>query len=357
LFFKAQQIVIVSGQMNNIRVLLSIIFVSLIFCTSCKRDSQRAFYYWKSVFQLTSAQEKYLEELNISKLYIRFFDVDWDEATGKIFPNATIRFKDKVSDRFEKVPVVYITNKSILNSSANEVTEMAGNILSLVDKIAEDNQIEFQEIQIDCDWTNKSKEKYFRLLDEIKLKLAKREVLLSATIRLHQIKYKSQTGIPPIDRGMLMYYNMGKITASSSDNSIYNADDAAKYVSDCKDYPLALDIVIPLFSWGIHIRDEKVIELLNNMNYIDFENNERFTELSFCTFSANQSFFYKGFYFMKDDIVRIEDVTAKDCQAAAEQLEENVDNISRTIAIFHLDTLTINRYETKDLEEVFNTLD
>ena len=31
---------------------------------------------------------------------------------------------------------------------------------------------------------------------------------MSATIRLHQVKYRADTGVPPVDRGMLMAYNL-----------------------------------------------------------------------------------------------------------------------------------------------------
>ncbi|MGG2305049.1 hypothetical protein ACE4Z6_26875, partial [Salmonella enterica] len=93
--------------------------------------------------------------------------------------------------------------------------------------------------QIDCDWTLGTKEKYFSLLKRIKERMA---LPLSCTIRLHQVKYQAKTGVPPVDRGMLMYYNMGHVEGATETNSIYDPANADKYVSYVKDYPLPLDV-------------------------------------------------------------------------------------------------------------------
>ena len=79
--------------------------------------------------------------------------------------------------------------------------------------------------------------------------------MLSATIRLHQVKYYKQAGIPPVDRGMLMFYNMGKLNALTAENSIYNSNDAAGYIETVDDYPLKLDLALPAFSWAVHFRN------------------------------------------------------------------------------------------------------
>ncbi|MEZ4901823.1 MAG: hypothetical protein R2822_08725 [Spirosomataceae bacterium] len=51
----------------------------------------------------------------------------------------------------------------------------------------------WKEVQIDCDWTVATKAKYFRLLQQISALLPP-SVILSATIRLHQIKFYRTTG-------------------------------------------------------------------------------------------------------------------------------------------------------------------
>jgi len=340
---------------TNSKLLICILSGLLIIGCHKKEKPEKAFYYWKTVFHLSASQEKFLGDLGVSKIYIRFFDVDVNSVSGQLEPRAKIHFKEVVPASYEIVPVVYITNKSFLISNPAEIPDFAANVLNLVNDMAANNKIKYKEIQIDCDWTDNSKTKYFSFLKAIKFRLAKNKQLLSATIRLHQIKYKTQTGIPPVDKGMLMYYNMGKITPDETSNSIYNTNDAAKYVDYCKEYPLPFDVVLPVFSWGIHVRKNKIVELINNMKQADLDNNTNFLKINAVSFIALQSFFLDGNYYMKDDIVRIEGVTPTDCLEAAQQLKNNLIKPIKTIAIFHLDSLITNHYETKDFEKIFNT--
>jgi len=335
--------------------IICILFGMLVLGCHKKENPGRAYYYWKTVFHLSANQVKFLEDLKVTKIYIRFFDVDVNSVSGQLEPRAKIHFKEAVPAQYEIVPVVYITNKSFLKSNPSEIPDLAYNVMNLINDMSANNKIKYKEIQIDCDWTDNTKTKYFSFLKALKSKLIKNNLLLSATIRLHQVKYKAQTGIPPVDKGMLMYYNMGKITPDATSNSIYNATDAAKYVDYCKEYPLPFDVVLPVFSWGVHIRKNKVVELINNMNPTDFENNTNFLKINTLSFVALQSFFLNGNYYMKDDIVRVEEVTPTDCREAAQQLKKKLIKPIKTIAIFHLDSLITNHYEKKDFEKIFNT--
>ncbi len=76
-------------------------------------------------------------------------------------------------------------------------------------------------------------------------------MVLSATIRLHQVKYFETTGVPPVKSGMLMFYNTGDLENPSEENSILNIETAELYLSGLEDYPMQLDIVLPLFSWAV----------------------------------------------------------------------------------------------------------
>lgn len=329
------------------------ILLLLLLVFSCKQETSRSFYYWKSVYVMSSSQDAILSDLKISKLYIRFFDVDWNESAGLVTPKAKIRFKEKPSGKLEIIPVIYIVNRSLQKISRQQVTNLATNILKLTNEIAENNNLSFGEFQIDCDWTESTREKYFIFLETIKSSLAPKKIKISATIRLHQVKYSRITGVPPVDRGMLMYYNMGKINAYKTGNSIFNKDDAAKYIDYIPQYPLPLDAALPAFSWGIHIRKGNVIELLNNLTSMDFATNENFKKSGNSIYNAQKSFFYRGYYFMEGDEVKIEEIGPGECLAATKQLKSKLKSPG-TVAIYHLDSLIFTRYEKQDFEKVFN---
>ena len=336
------------------KISLTVLIVCL-FLSSCKQqEPKRAFYYWKTTYRLSSFEEQYLKDLKIEKLYMRFFDVAWDEPAQKAGPLAEIQFSQPAGTSREIVPVIYIVNKALLKTE--NVEELAANIFREAEHVASKNNITFHELQIDCDWTETSKDKYFILLKFLKTALKKQHKQLSATIRLHQVKYKNITGVPDVDRGMLMYYNMGKISADSTTNSIFSPADAEKYIANLSTYPLPMDVALPAFSWGIHIRNGRVIELLNNLNASHFQDRANFQKTGRHMLSATHSFFYKGFYFMKNDVVKIEEVSPEMCQAAADQLQSKLPENIGTVAIYHTDSLIFKQYEKQDFEKVFNTV-
>ncbi|HEY4785895.1 MAG TPA: hypothetical protein VIH57_07590 [Bacteroidales bacterium] len=332
---------------------LSLLFLLLIGCK--KPAPQRAFYYWKTTFHPSASEEKYLTDLKVHKIYLRLFDVEWDESKGKAMPVGKISFNDKPALKLEFVPVVYIVNKTLQETSPGAIPDLALKILGLTQNLTQTNYIQFKELQLDCDWTESTREKYFLFLNTLKAELAKNHQTLSATIRLHQIKYAVLTGIPPVHRGMLMYYNMGKIDALSPKNSIYNNEDASKYVEYIRKYPLPLDVALPAFSWGVHIRGNKVIDLLNNMTPADFKNNANFIRADSLQLTVDSSCFFRGFYFMRNDHIKFEDVSPEMCLQAAQQLTHKLEGKPGSVAIFHLDSLIITRYEEKKLEEIFDS--
>src|ERR1044071_3079351 len=97
---------------------------SCIILTSCQSGSQkqtvpqRAFYYWKSVFRNNSYEQQRMKESNAGVLYIKFFDVDWNYNLNKIFPLAQIRFADVPTDSLQIIPVIFITNRSLLHADS-----------------------------------------------------------------------------------------------------------------------------------------------------------------------------------------------------------------------------------------------
>ena len=182
----------------------------LIACNLKKNKITRAFYYWKSTFELNQKELQLIEKHNINTLYIKYFDVVWNQEINSAVPVAKIYFKHAVPKQLLVVPVVYITNNALIKCHNDSIIFLANSISKLIENYQTLNKNKINEIQIDCDWTISTKEKYFELLNALKNTYSK-NTIISATIRLHQIKYASATGVPPVQKGMLMYYNMGHL--------------------------------------------------------------------------------------------------------------------------------------------------
>jgi hypothetical protein len=216
-------------------------------------------------------------------------------------------------------------------------------------------------LQLDCDWTSNTAPKYFYFLRLLRKKLDAHEdggtfaslTMLASTIRLHQVKYADKQGVPPVDKGVLMFYNMGEINTSDV-NSIYDAKTSQKYLSSLNSYRLPLDIAIPIFSWGIQIRDGAVLGLLNKMDLRDFENKNEFSQLRKNRFKAVNSFFKNGFYFKQGDEVKVEQMDAQTLGAMADDLKANYPNHFQQVIFYDLDSINLSRYEKDIFQKTIN---
>lgn len=323
----------------------SLIFsVMFLLLTACHHQEQPSisFYYWKTIFKLSPLERTTLEYNSVSKLYVRYFDVDWNPKSKQAFPQSPIRFENKLSG-FTVVPVVYIKNRVLQNKNV-AVLDLAQKTYDFIEQINTKNQISCQEIQIDCDWTLSSRDNYLKFIESFKKVSGKK---ISATIRLHQIKYYKKTKIPAVDYGVLMYYNMGKIAADSL-NSIYDRNIAKRYLASLKKYPLAISVALPIYSWAIHIRGGKVMGLKNKIQLTNFKKDANFIITNGKWLKVIQSNYKNGTFYKKGDLLKLESSTKKELLEMANDLENSIEKSPAEIIFYDLDEFNIKNYE-KDL--------
>jgi hypothetical protein len=322
------------------------IFIILLFVSCTKQDQPSiSFYYWKTIYKLTPSEKTILTENKVSKLYIRYFDISLDK-NNQPFPESPVRFDQKPSN-LQIIPVIYIKNQVFLNKNL-DISDLASKTYSFINQINTQNKIDVQEIQIDCDWTLSSKENYLKFIEIFKQKSDKK---LSATIRLHQIKYFKQTKIPNVDKGVLMYYNMGKI-APDSLNSIYDQNIAKRYLESLKNYPLELNIALPIYSWAIHIRENKVIGLKNkiDVNAIKKDTNFVLSKNNFCKVKNNN--FKSGTFYKKNDLLKFESISSNNLLEMASDLKSNLKQNPNEIIFYDLDQFNLKFYEKEIFTQV-----
>jgi hypothetical protein len=330
---------------------LSCITVLLLF-SACRKPGNNtiAFYYWKTGFKLNQNQTTLLKQTG-NNTYIRFFDVTWNETRHTSYPNAVVQFNQPVTG-INITPVIYITNKTFQNIADTAINTLAAHCNKLGNDIATQNHISYQKIQIDCDWSLTTRGKYFGFLKAFK-KLNQKQ--LQVTIRLHQVKYKGRTGIPPADGGVLMFYNMGTLNADPEQpNSIYNPDDADKYVGYINTYPLKLDIALPLFSWAIHVRDGRTIQVYGKIGRGQLRDLSNFeTTANVNNYRARRSFFLEGIYIKQNDIFKLEETDINTLNTAARQLNKNLPHQqNKTIIYYELANIDPSKFNAQALKQV-----
>ncbi len=316
----------------------------------------RAFYYWKTQWAPSPEISAALDSHKIEKLYLRFFDVEWDPTRNATFPVSALEVRGPLPKTgVELIPVVYLTNAVFLNIPFAKVESLADHVWKKVSEMAQAQTFTPRHLQLDCDWSDGSRRNYFHFLDVLRRKLARDDVKISATLRLHQIKYAKRTGVPPVHAGMLMFYNFGRIQADSEKSSIFNAADAARYTSYISKYKLPLDISLPLFSWVVHSRDGKVLDLIDKSDSQELDSVPQLMRERNLRYRVLSAFFYRGKYFAQGDLLAVEETDPSLTRLAADLAIQGAGRRKKyqTVAFFDLDERNLNRYGNTEIESIF----
>ena len=246
-----------------------IVIVVAIFHISCNSNNQidqtaekhTSIYHWKSTFELDSAELAFLQTHNIDRIYLKLFDVATEhnflDGTADIVPIATTKFVSAVPKGAEIVPVVYITIDALRAMEGREA-EFANLIVERSVAMCNYNKLgKIRELQLDCDWTSTSKDVYCNLCKLVKESLQAKEMVLSITVRLHQLKEAP----PTADSGVLMLYNTGALTSPFTKNSILDIKNAKPFIKTLK-YPIPLNYAYPAFGWGVKFDGHEFVSIV-----------------------------------------------------------------------------------------------
>lgn len=211
-----------------------------------------AFYYWQTKFALDSSVAASLNQLEARQLYVRLFDVDWDNEAKQVVPVGLINWAELPTPEILITPVIFITTQVLdetttagLDTLAEKISRLLQLTCAAVPKLS-------GEVQVDCDWNERLRDKYFYLLKQLRKQPFFQHKTLSVTVRLHQVKYLHENGVPPADKGLLMCYNMGNLRKPEAVNSIIDVATFKSYTGRLAQYPLTLDIALPLFDWWVY---------------------------------------------------------------------------------------------------------
>lgn len=313
----------------------------------------RAFYYWRTTFHLAAAEQRALAELHVARLYVRVFDVDWDGAAGAPIIVGKID-GDRVPAGLDVVPVVFLRDEVFRHPTPGLARTIRDELDRRVRALGAPPS---RELQLDCDWTERTRDAYFAFVRELGALVA---VPLSATIRLHQIKYRERTGVPPVGRGMLMFYNMGRFSADPDARAIFDADAAARYLARVADYPLALDVALPIWSWVVHVRDDVVVGLLQSVDPDELAASPYLARAAPDRYVATQTAVFRGALLRAGDVLKIEVTGPAETRAAAAMIAGRLAAVPvsqpRALSLFDLSERNLHRHGVDDLEQVFRAV-
>lgn len=313
--------------------ILKFLFI-LLLVVSCggKENHPYTFYYWKTHLKLDQEEKKALDKASVPYVYTRFFDID--KAGGKFQPVAVITKDNTFQTEKQTVPTVFITNQSMYRISAEEIRFLAKNIDDLVQKKAKEYHLKINnEIQIDCDWTSGTRDDYFKFLKELK-RVSGKEI--TCTLRLHQVKDKNQTGIPPVEKVYLMCYSTSSPLENSNKNSILDVTILKSYLSKLEDYPIKkIEVALPIYSWGIVTNHLEKHKLINALSKKDLENPE-FRKISDHEIEIMKDGFYFGSFLSKGFKIKVEEISDEQLEDVTGFLEKKIPHFN--IIYYQLDS-------------------
>ena len=296
------------------RLLIALALLAVVACQQ-KDGGQdladtNAVYYWRTDLRLDSTERAFLKHHHINKVYCRYFDVVM--TPDGPMPNATITFSDTLPAGIELVPTVFITEDCMHQHHDS----LARRLAERIRQMNETNGLApASEVQIDCDYTARSRQPFYHFLSELRGLLSAAGSQLSATIRLHQLAMPA----PPVDYGVLMLYNTGDprrfADRHAADgrlleegrNPVLDRRDVAPYLRYLDGYSLPLGAAYPVYQWVRRIHGVRVEHTVD-----------------------------------ADEILSVK-----------RAVEHERQQLRQLVVTYHLDKENINRYETQTYEAIY----
>ena len=298
----------------------------------------RGMYHWKTTFNISDEDSTFIKEHNIKRLYVRMFDVGMERNESndsiEVVPLGTTRFKSAIPKDCDFIPTVYITLDA-LKAYSNAESKLAELIVTRVKAMASWNDLgSFSELQFDCDWTAGTRKSFERLCEATRMILSKDGIVLSGTIRLHQLDEATY----PFDKGVLMVYNTGSFKNPNTKNSILDYDDVYKYLSVEKRIQKFLqareencpviEVAYPTFGWGVV-----------------FDGNRKFDRL---VSNPEEHRLEEG------ETIRFEMGTYSEIMKVKGLVESTIAPTRCGHILYHLDSVNLNRYKSYEIENIYN---
>lgn len=338
-----------------------VLFIPIFWAWSSCADKQqeviRSFYHWQTTLDLSTEEIQELSSLGVHDLYVKYFDVIWDEEAAQPRPVAKLQTV-QVPDELSIHPVIFLTNETLEHLDMDGVNDLAWRMCKLMDQIHTGLSKDPPAIiQIDCDWTESTRDKYFQLLKQMQTYKRFEETIWSATIRLHQYAYPQQTGVPPVDRGLLMFYNMGNIEDPDAAHSIYDPSTAEAYLKQTDHYPIPLDAGIALFSWGLYFHHRELQQIFYPLYADELLNESLFTQVDDNHFAAAGEGYFRGRFVQPGDTIRIESMSPELGLKSAEQLSHYLHDHPLSVILYHTDPVILQHYTHEELDSVFSAFE
>ncbi len=303
--------------------------------------------------QFDEFRRELLLQTNTDLVYIKIFDVVFNEWQQRPLPLAQVEFdtaslKWLKSSGIEIVPVLYINNDLLEKVNPDRINALADRIMMLLKtRLDQFDIINEKIIHIDCDWSVASKEKYFDLLQYMEILPFFTNKQITVAVRPRQVENSVQYGIPPVKRAV---YTL----------DVQNEEFKPDLI---KDYPIELDLLLPLFNDPVVFRNGAVIGAISGLPDSVWMNDK------VCRIAGEHPEATKTtnhFEVINDTVVRLNYLKTGDqikypgwdtamVSRLAGFIQSNLKSLEPTIILNQLDSVKIRQYNPSQLKAAFNS--
>ncbi len=331
--------------------------VALMSIVCCADDTERAdiklegLHCWNTSWDDSLMNLKSIQEFET--YYVHVFDVDKEKNISEPIPSFIL---DTIITKPDKnyIPIAYLTTEAFEWYIENGKIEiLADRINGLLVLLSQKFNYSFSKFILDYDWRRSDQEYYFNLVNFLRDKLKERNVTLSVSLRLHQLRLSEEMKAPPVEEVYLMCYNMGNFRAASTKNSIYDPKDFEIYAKNIGSYPAKIEYILPVYDHVILFRQGKFEGLMMQISNSDLEHEtDLFLRQADNFYKVKTDVKFKDYSLHKGDEIKYETVDDKDIKHMIKVINEEEED-SIFLSIFDLKNYTTNDEMQNYFQSIF----
>ena len=335
---------------------LPLLLLLAVLLSACgpRRTVVRSFFHWQSTEGFFNKESEYLDTLQIERVYARMFEVDWDSRRQRAFPLRTIKDLTRHEGR-EIVPHIAISDRCMQQIPARKIPELANQIHERLMRLMGD--LRFSEVLIDCPWTEASQENYAAFLDTFMTAFGDQAPSLSVSLHPYHVQQSAILGVPAADRAMLLLFEYPAPAEEGDKVSILPEERLRNQLQGLPMYPLPVDLALPVFNWGVVVRNQATGHMFRHLHNEDLRDREKIEVLGPKFLRVKKDCYLDGVFLFQNDLIRLEEVPLDEMMNSVRLIEPLIKGDSLHVGLYHLDVSSLQRYSIGDLEDVFDRFD
>ncbi|NJL76213.1 MAG: hypothetical protein HC892_15545 [Saprospiraceae bacterium] len=155
-----------------------------------------------------------------------------------------------------------------------------------------------------------------------------------------------------MDRGMLMFYNMGEITDWETENSILDVQIAKSYLSDLENYTLPLDVALPIYRWAAIYRNTRLFKLVHQLSTDELADSSNYALVAPKRYKVKTNTILRGHFLEPHDQIKTEAVNYSQLVIATKLLCDHLPLATRSVVFYHLEEKTIQHFSAAQLNAI-----